>query len=167
MPSPQVIFRAVPPLDERLEHRRTYPDIRNDVLTVAPEDAPKLGAVAARDLRVFYQLLDAELAIAARELTRDQVVMICDALAGVACDFRWVTAAPQMLAAEIADAYADDEDGPEEDRQHLAGRVAAWPSLRGYAVVEAAVEALRRSRAEPLDDALAAVGLRRRRRGHV
>ncbi|MEV4440451.1 hypothetical protein AB0K09_15785 [Streptomyces sp. NPDC049577] len=160
MPSPVVKFRAVPPLDALIEARRAHPDTRSNPLAGGPSEPHGYvnpGTVAARDLYAYYQLTAAELAEAAEQLTRRQVLMVVEAVRGLALDFRWIVQAPQLLAAEIADAYADDEDGPGKERRELAEIVAGWPRLRALAVVEAAVSL--RLAGHDLDEALRRVGL--------
>jgi hypothetical protein len=144
--SAPVRFRARGPLGSRLEARRTYPDLRNEPFYGGPRpkegENPGAGTVAARDLATFYDLLDAELAEAAAQLTPDQVQMILDAVNGLATDKAWITNAPMLLADEINEAHADDEDEPEPERARLAAIVAAWPRLRALAVLEAALAVL-------------------------
>jgi hypothetical protein len=161
-----VRFRARPPLGDRLEARRTYPDLRSDPLYGGPRpkdgQAPKAGTVATRDLAAYYALLDAELADAAAQLDRGQVLMILDAVHGLATDATWITNAPALLAGEIADAHGDDEDECEPERAALAALVRSWPRLRAYAVLEAAL-ALHTATdpGQDIDKRLAAVGLGR------
>ncbi|MFD0352927.1 hypothetical protein ACFVHW_04145 [Streptomyces sp. NPDC127110] len=161
----------MPPLDQSLQNRSDYPDIRNNALVYEPDEPygqAKPGTVAARDLYVFHQLLAAELALAARELNPEQVDMIVDALRGVGFDFTWVTGSAGLLSMCVIDNYADDEDGPDEDREALAGLIAAWPPTRAYAVVEAASVAWKRAVTSepqrPLAETLAEAGLLRARR---
>lgn len=165
--SPIVRFRARGPLAGRLETRRTFPDIRQDPFYGGGRGAdagkpPATGTVAARDLTVFYQLLDAELAQASQELTTGQALMILDAVWGLSPSAPLVDNAPQMLADDIEDAYSDDEDAPSAERKALAAMVGAWPRLRAYAVLEACL-AVRDNHGTntdvPLLVALAAAGL--------
>lgn len=139
--SPIVRFRARGLLAGRLEKRRTYPDLCNEPSYggPAPKDgeAPAVGTVAYRDLVVYYQLLDAELADAAAELDLDQVLMILEAVQGLATDVTWTASTPVMLAQEIEEGYSDDEDGPTAAAVKLAGIVRSWPLLRALAVLEA------------------------------
>jgi len=173
-PSQRVAFRAVPPLGEMIETRRIFPDIRGDALVGDPDESPNLanpGTVAARDLYVFYRLLEAERAEAMAQLTTNQVVMILDAVNGLLPDFRFITDAAAMLADDVRDAFDDDEadQGLSPERAALADLIASWPRLRALAVLEAALAWWNHPKhAEDTDAALAAVGLtrseRRRRR---
>ena len=176
--SVHVTFRAKGALGERITARRDYPDLTNDPLASAAaartaDGKPAVGAVASRDLYVFYRLHQAELAAAAEELTRDQVLLIIEALWGLFLAEPWLTAAPELLAGEIENTYGDDEDGPDEEHRQLAARVRNWPMLRALAVVEACI-AVRdhgvggeEPRTGPnLDAALAAAGLISTRKKH-
>ena len=118
-----------------------------------------MGAVAYRDLYTYYSLLQAELADAAAQLNRGQVLMILDAVWGLYTDFQWIQNAPELLAGEIEDAYADDEDGPDANRQQLADAGRAWPRLRALAVLEACRAVRGREDESDLDAALTDVGL--------
>jgi hypothetical protein len=161
--SPHVAFRARGPLASRLEARRPYPDLRNDPAYggPAPKDGenPKVGTVASRDLAVYYDLLDAELADAAAQLTRDQVRLILQAVWGLSADATWITNAPALLAGEVEDAFGDDEDGPDEERQKLAALIRSWPRLRALAVLEACLAVRDGSDDTDLDTALTETGL--------
>jgi hypothetical protein len=169
MASPRIGFRAVAPLDRLIENRRDYPDIRNDALAAEPEGPIGLvtpGAVAARDLYVYYQLLAAELQHAARELSRAQVMLIVEAMQGVALDPLWIANAATILAEDLLELSHDGLNGTSADYKELSALVAQWPATRALAVVEAAVAAWKRHARDdqPLDDALTAVGLLRARR---
>lgn len=161
--SPTARFRARGPLAGRLQARRAYPDIRNEPVYGGPVpkegELPAIGTVAARDLAVFYDLLDAELAAAGAELTRGQVVMILDAVWSLHPTAPWITQAPGMLASEVEDAYSDDEDGPDEERRALARLIGSWPRLRAYAVLEACLAVRDVHGADDLDAAFAKAGL--------
>lgn len=139
--SPLVRFKARGTLADRLENRRPYPDLRNEPFYGGPRpkegEHPGAGTVAARDLANYYDLLDAELADAAADLDYDQAAMMLSAVWGLAVDHVWVTNAPEMLASDIEDDYADDEDGPDSERRALAALVRSWPRLRALAVLEA------------------------------
>jgi hypothetical protein len=155
-PSRHVTFRARGPVGDRLEQRRTLPDLSGLPVYGGPKpdpQGPKLGAVAARDLAVYYQLADAELADAARQLTPGQVHMMLSAVWSLATDHTWALNAPVLLASEIEDDYPDDETGPDTERKALAATVRAWPRLRALAVLEALLTA----RATHEGDTLAAL----------
>lgn len=163
--SPTVRFKARGTLAGRLEQRRPYPDLRNEPFYGGPRpkegEHPAIGTVAARDLRAFYDLLDAELADAAAQLTREQVVMILDAVWSLSVEATWITNAPQMLASDVEDAYGDDEDGPDDARRELAALIRSWNRLRALAVLEACLAVRDSHDRGDLDTALAAAGLLR------
>lgn len=161
--SPLVRFKARGTLADRLENRRPYPDLRNEPFYGGPRpkagEHPGTGTVAARDLATFYDLMDAELADAADILDYDQATMMLSAVWGLAVDTTWITNAPEMLASDIEDDYADDEDGPDNERRALAAMVRAWPRLRALAVLEALL-AIRATRdRDDLEEAFTRVGL--------
>lgn len=162
--SPLVRFRARSPLAETLEQRRPYPDLRNEPFyggtAPKPGEHPAAGTVASRDLRVFHDLLAAELADARAQLTRAQVVMILDAVWSLAVEATWITNAPELLAGEVEDAYGDDEDGPDDQRRALAELIRSWNRLRALAVLEACLAVRDNHDRGDLDTALDAVGLR-------
>ncbi|MBM9510059.1 hypothetical protein [Actinacidiphila acididurans] len=161
--SPIARFRARGPLADRLEARRAYPDVRNEPVYGGPVpkdgELPQIGTVAARDLAVFYDLLNTELAAAAAELHRSQVVMILDAVWSLLPTAHWITNASELLAAEVEDAYGDDEDGPDWHRSNLASTIRSWPRLRAYAVLEACLAVRDAHAGDDLDTALAKAGL--------
>lgn len=161
--SPQVRFRARSRVADRLTARRLYPDLRNEPFYGGPKpqdgEPPALGTVAARDLATFYDLLDAELATAAAELTRGQAVMILHTVWSLAPDASWVTGAPEMLAVEVESDLTDDETQPGADRARLAALIRSWPRLRAYAVLEACLTMRDGEDTGDLDTAFAKAGL--------
>lgn len=162
--SVHVTFRAKAPLGPIIDARRSLPDLTGDILAAAAaartaDKLPAVGAVASRDLHAYYTLLRVELADAARDLDYDQAAMMLSAMWSLAVDFPWITNAPEMLASEIEDDFADDEDGPDEQRRRLAALVRSWPRLRALAVLEALLAVRENHGDTDLEEAFVQTGL--------
>lgn len=162
--SVHVTFRAKPPLGQIIDARRTLPDLTGDVLAAAAaartaDKLPAVGAVVSRDLHAYYTLLRAELADAAAVLDYGQAAMLLSAVWGLAVDFPWVTNAPELLASEIEEDLADDEDGPDEPRRALAAIVRSWPRLRALAVLEALLAVRKHRDDTDMEEAFTRAGL--------
>jgi len=135
MPSPQIQFRAVSPLDERLTERADGHFGRN------------MSEVARRDLTRYYGLLSQELAGVAKQLSEAQACAICDVMIGLHVDDQLM--AVRYLDAEIEDA-ADDGLG-----EKWGVDVAALAKLvKGFTLVQrlALVDAVERWRSIPPGD---------------
>jgi hypothetical protein len=161
MPSPMISFRAVPPLNTVIDSRRRLPNLLADPFAAAPADEGKqaaAGAVAARDLSVYYRLLAAELADA--NLSPAKAHLVLQGLNGVFIDSSWLHDAPALLAQEISDAGLDDDGAGDPQCAAFVEDVQRWPRLRAIAVIEAAKAwYLHPMRATEPDTALREVGL--------
>lgn len=147
MPSERIAFRAVPPLDTGLEHRRH-------------DDGVALGTVAATQLERWFSFLATQLATV--RLTRGQALCLCDLLRSTMIDQTWMHAPGELIAYELDDAA---EDGFGEkwsiDVAELITIVRSWHPGQGYAVLDAVQQFWNLDGHEDYDVALVAVGLAR------
>jgi hypothetical protein len=147
VPSENIQFRAVPPLDVELHSRR-----RGGI---------SAAVVAQNSVTRYFTLLAAEL----REvtLTRGQALLLCSVLNGTWIENTfWARTPREMLIAELEDSQPDGyAERTEVDLASFLDQVRGWTRAQALAVVDAVERFWTISEVEDTDQALAQVGLLR------